>query len=59
MGLLILSKAQMDDFSAESDLQWAFNLVETTLCRRNTMGGTDEVKYINQDQGCADADAAS
>ena len=39
----------MDEFSAESNLQWAFNFVETTIARRNTGGGTDEVKYINRE----------
>ena len=43
------AKAKMDEFSAESNLQWAFNFVETTIARRNTGGGTDEVKYINRE----------
>lgn len=43
------AKAKMDEFSAESNLQWAFTFVETVIARRNTGGGTDEVKYINRE----------
>ena len=47
-------KAKMDEFSAESNLQWAFNFVETTFTRKTVVensNGTEteqeKIKYIN------------
>ena len=44
----------MDEFSAESNLQWAFNFVETTFTRKTVVensNGTEteqeKIKYVN------------
>ena len=43
----------MDEFSAESNLQWAFNFVESTFTRKTVVensGETQEqIKYVNQE----------
>merc|ERR1711931_406844 len=47
------TKAKMDEFSAESNLQWAFNFVESTFTRKTVVensGETQEqIKYVNQE----------
>ena len=47
-------KAKMDEFSAESNLQWAFNFVESTFTRKTVVensSGTEteqeKIKYVN------------
>ena len=46
-------KAKMDEFSAESNLQWAFNFVESTFTRKTVVENSSEtqeqIKYVNQE----------
>merc|ERR1711931_306083 len=47
------TKAKMDEFSAESNLQWAFNFVESPFTRKTVVensGETQEqIKYVDQE----------